>query len=305
MTRGSQLHQRTAQQQQQQEGGGGAMGAPQQQQQPRVQQAAPRYPQLPPVVLDASTPKLLVPSRQALYTLLVLPYLLWGAAVLAGVLHVEPLPEGVSPRDFEHPLVWFDRHVFRVYGPLLPLAPYLVRVAAFGLRWPPPTAALRSAAAAGGAAARPLRPAPTLALPALLVYGAVIVVRIALYVCHVALERRAAVPLYLMSDHLLLAASVVACFQSELMCCLSDAFKAELLRPFDPRGADARQLAAVAAMVCSAFALAFVYGDMYCTARWYHHPAESLGALAAGAVLFQLPMALWLLRRASRLPGRV
>ena len=35
--------------------------------------------------------------------------------------------------------------------------------------------------------------------------------------------------------------------------------------------------------------------DMFFTARYFHGPAEILGALALGYLLFQGPLALWLL----------
>ncbi len=88
--------------------------------------------------------------------------------------------------------------------------------------------------------------------------------------------------------------------QSELVCCLSDIFKMELLH-----NGGHRFHAVVAAMVTSMLLLVFVYGDMYCTARWYHSPAESLVALAAGAVLFQGPVVAWLVRRARKPAGQV
>lgn len=65
--------------------------------------------------------------------------------------------------------------------------------------------------AGSGVALRPLHPCGTLLVPCLAVYGIVIVVRLALYIIHVEFQRWG--PMALVSDHLLLAASVVACFQ--------------------------------------------------------------------------------------------
>ncbi|GLC45647.1 hypothetical protein PLESTB_001790000 [Pleodorina starrii] len=250
-----------------------------------------RDPAPPPPTLQATTSKILLPCREVLYALIGLPLLLWIAVVLVGTLHAEPIPDGLTRREFEHPLTWFDVHVFRVWGPLLPLAPYLVRVAAMGLRIP------SSATGAGpfGGHLR-LRPGVTLPLPSLAAYLLVIAVRIALYVGHVALQRSGPQGLVLVSDHLLLAASMVACFQSELVMCLSDVYKAEVLRGVD-RSAGARQLAVVVALVVSMFTMVFVYSDMYCTARWYHHPTESLSALAVGALVFQAPVVVWIISR--------
>ncbi|KAG2437742.1 hypothetical protein HYH02_011118 [Chlamydomonas schloesseri] len=260
----------------------------------------PLHWQLPLELRDAASSKLLLPSRAALYALLGLPLLLWVAVVGAGCLHWEAeLPDGASKEDFEHPLIWFDRHVFRVWGPLLPLLPYLVRVAAFSLRRRRLQPQTGAAAASAPAAPAPLRPAASLAVQAGLLYFVIIVVRIALYVGHVALQRGAGV--YLVSDHLLLAASVVACFQSELVLCFSDAHKAELLARHDP-GAGTPQVAAASGLVGAVFVLVALYGDMYCTARWYHHPGENLAALGVGGAVFQLPVLLWLVRQARFVP---
>lgn len=85
--------------------------------------------------------------------------------------------------------------------------------------------------------------------------------------------------------------------------CLSDVFKTELLRGVD-RGSGARQVLVVAGMVTSMFILVFVYGDMYCTARWYHTPAESLGALISGAAVFNGPIVGWVLHCAHQANGK-
>ncbi|KAG2441523.1 hypothetical protein HXX76_003145 [Chlamydomonas incerta] len=245
--------------------------------------------QLPLELRDAASNKLLLPSRAALYALLSLPLLLWAGAVGAGCLHWEAeLPDGASRRDFEHPLIWFDRHVFRVWGSLLPLPPLFIRIAAVRLRRRPPP---------GGTA---LRRRATLAVQAAQLYSIILVVRLALYAGHVALQRHAG--LFLVSDHLLLAASVVACYQSELVLAFSDAYKAELLARHDP-GAGVAQVAAVSALVGGVFLLVALYGDMYCTARWYHHPGENLAALGLGAAVFQLPVLVWLLRQARVAPA--
>lgn len=96
------------------------------------------------------------------------------------------------------------RYVFRVWGPLLPLAAFALRLLAGLARLPPspPTAAGRPT---------PLRPGVTLAMRALVLYVAVAAVRVAVYLGHVAVQRQA--ELFLMSDHLLLAASMVSCLQ--------------------------------------------------------------------------------------------
>ncbi|GFR44978.1 hypothetical protein Agub_g6288 [Astrephomene gubernaculifera] len=306
----SQLHHRQPhhQQQQQQERQGCGMGAPPPQPQPpgsyypaKGPYAAPPQPQYSPLpaalLADAASSQALLPSRTALAALLAVPLALWGCAVGAGVAAAEPLKEGAARRDFEHPLIGFDRYVFRVWGPLLPLAPYLVRIAAAAAGnaaarlFTPTSSSMRVVRGMRPAAVQQPRPGVTLPLLSLAVYGAIIAVRVLLYLGHLSFQR--AVARVVVSDHLFLGASVVACFQAELLMCLSDIYKAELLRGSDP-WVGARQLTVVAAMVTSMFVLVFVYGDMYCTARWYHEPAESLGALAVGAAVFQLPVVVWM-----------
>lgn len=90
--------------------------------------------------------------------------------------------------------------------------------------------------------------------------------------------------------------------QSELVLCFSDAHKSELLARHDP-GAGAAQVAVVSGLVSSVFVLVALYGDMYCTARWYHHPGENLASLGLGAVVFQLPVLVWLMRQARFVPA--
>ncbi len=91
-----------------------------------------------------------------------------------------------------------------MWGPLLPLAAFALRLIAGFTRLPP------SPPAAAGRPP-PLRPGVTLAVRALVLYVAVAAVRIAVYLGHVAVQRQA--DLFLMSDHLLLAASIVSCLQ--------------------------------------------------------------------------------------------
>ncbi|GLI70494.1 hypothetical protein VaNZ11_015400 [Volvox africanus] len=291
---GGNLHNRSGQQQQQQQQEQGSMDL---QSQPDVPAAgsptssSPRSPLLPPILLEATTAKLLLPSRQLLYALLTAPMLVWLAAVLAGVVHSEPLPGGLSKREFVHPVTWFDRHVFRVYGPLLPLAPYLIRVASLGLR--------ASAPVPSPSGSQPLRrrlqPGATLVVPALLAYLIIALVRIGVYLCHLGLQRWTGGLLVLVSDHLILAASVVACFQSELVMCTSDAYKTLLFRDMD-RSRKLRLFAIVGAVLISTIFIILVFVDMYCTARWFHHPKESVLALLGGAAMFQIPVTVWLLR---------
>lgn len=59
-------------------------------------------------------PQLLLPSRQALVALLAVPLVLWVGCVVAGTAAAEPLPPGISKKDFEHPLIGFDKWVAAV-----------------------------------------------------------------------------------------------------------------------------------------------------------------------------------------------
>lgn len=77
---------------------------------------------------------------------------------------------------------------------------------------------------------------------------------------------------------------------------MSDVFKIEMLQPMH-RSTGLRQFAVVAALVSSVFVMVAILADMYCTARWYHHPLESLVALLAGTILFQVPVMIWLWKK--------
>lgn len=245
------------------------------------------------------------------------------------------------------------RAIFRAWGPLLPLLPYALRVGAMllaaaaqrfaspsssSLRARPSTPSSPSPSALGGAASSSNGRGgggrggvlPTLPLASLTAYLGASGLRVALYLGHLALQRGHG--LFLMSDHIFLAASVLACLQCEMVLALSDAAKCEARlqeapppppRPWHPApaqpasaqagggggnhgGNGIRQAAAVAALVAAEFAVAValvcgmllffvVAADMHFTARHYHHVGESWAALAAGLAVFQLPMAAWLM----------
>ncbi|GIL42101.1 hypothetical protein Vafri_134 [Volvox africanus] len=234
--------------------------------------------------------QLLVPSRRLLYALLTAPLLVWLTAVLAGIVHSEPIPEGLSKREFVHPVTWFDKHIFRVYGPLLPLAPYLIRVASLGLRASTPV----PSPSGSQPLRRRLQPGVTLVLPALLAYLTIALVRIGVYLCHLGLQRWTGGLLVLVSDHLILAASVVACLQSELVMCASDAYKAVLVQDID-QNKKLRFFVIFGAVLISIIILILLCVDMYCTSRWFHQPKESVLALLGGGAIFQMPVTVWLL----------
>lgn len=120
-----------------------------------------------------------------------------------------------------------------------------------------------------------------------MLYVGMIGVRIALYIGHVVLQRYQEV--YLLSDHIFLAASILASFQSELVLCLSDVYKTEIIGPTPVRG-----FFVVVAFVVNMFLYVFVAADMYFTARFFHHVSESVFAVVAGFCLFQAPILIWL-----------
>ena len=150
---------------------------------------------------------------------------------------------------------WFDA-IFRAIGPLLPLIPWALRCTSClsvmdansttTSQWPLGTedqprgiqfTAQESSSVSGSHLeqhpSRRIGLVSTLPLSCLTAYIAIGAVRLGLYLLHIAVQRRGgaggsfATPL--MSDHIFLAASVVSCLQSEMICSLSDIIKLELL----------------------------------------------------------------------------
>lgn len=259
-----------------------------------------------------------LPSRLALWALLALPTMGWLAAVGSGIVLREARPEGAAKHVVEELLIEFDRLVFRTYGALLPFAPFVVRYSAMAIAaaatgnkalcMPAPRTAAGRVAGPTTGASTGVR--PTLLHSSLLVYMAVAVLRAAIYMGHLYLQRRSS--LFLASDHVLLAAAVLACLQSEMVMCLSDIIKCEVWVGAQPDMArvppplrrrvlltsylaSAAEFATVAVMVMTMLLYVVISADMHLTARFYHSAPESWAALAGGLAMFQLPVAAWIL----------
>lgn len=283
-------------------------------------------------------------------------------------------PGLVNPRVTKvvHPLLWFDKAIFRAWGSLLPPALWGVRL---GAAWllaaayhskeggacggstttsttggSSGSSRLAAGAAAGlvpkgGAAARwavglnahvfGWYGAMTLGSEAAVVYLLVTWARLGVYGAHLgglALQQGQE---HFMSDHLMLAASLLACLQSEMVCCVSDLQKATgcvtlfgcapaaaasrpsgsakpptAAEPADSRrpthqqqqpvGAVVKEAVFCAVFVLNATAFALTTLDMYHTSRYFHTPGESAVSLVAGAALFQAPVLAWLSARRRR-----
>lgn len=187
------------------------------------------------------------------------------------------------------PLIRFDR-LLRWAGPLLPGAVLVLRyLAQVPLQEPATGAPL------------PAAPPPLVAVGAL--YLGVTAARLGLYLAHLlaaplivafrGVEGRA----HVMSDHILLGASLTAVLTAEAHLLAADVRR---WRPGSPgsRQLRHRTLIVAAAVVCGLL-FALVSTEMHITARHFHAPQESFWAVIVGLVAFQLPVTLFMLRATS------
>ncbi|MEW5306782.1 MAG: hypothetical protein WDW36_009220 [Sanguina aurantia] len=239
-------------------------------------------------------PAICIPSKAARYCLLLGPLAVWVLAVAAGVYLCDVQRGAVvtAPR-VKHPLLWFDRSIFRTIGSLLPLIFFLARQLpinrAYLMRAPgsrDPTTVTTASGTTGSSpkqATPPHVPCPKMAKLCMYVHVIVILVRAALYQTHLAVQGQFG--LYMMSDHILLAASVLASQQLEMLFVSGDIRNARLSGRWR-LGAYLALLLGLNVALCLCTS-----ADMFYTARHYHHAAESVASLVGGLSLFQLPMA--------------
>lgn len=219
--------------------------------------------------------------------LLVAPLAAWWAGVGAGVAAYEgrvcaPRAAGGRCEPVHHLLKAFDDAVMRPAGPALPFVALAARVAAalfaerlFASAPHGGGGSVGSSGADGASGRGPAAVLPSLARDCLLAYAAVALVRLAVYGVHLGLLRARLLGFHLVSDHLLLAGSALACLHVELAALASDAARARASRapgvhqgsPFSRRDAP---LAAAAAVTLALFAL--TAGDSFFTAKHFHHP---------------------------------
>lgn len=212
---------------------------------------------------------------QRAWFLQLLCYVMWYALLLAGVAAYEGEPIRVKSKDL--PLHWFDL-LFRRTGAAL----------AFCLCAARATVTLRLAAECGPASLRGvhvLRPAG--------IYALQTAVRGVIYWLHAAgyifSPRRYARdnlshPPHVMSDHILLGASVHAALACEAVMALP---------AWAAAAAAGRRGAALFLRAYSAVAAALallVAAECYFTSRYFHPPGEILLAAAIGAAMFQAPL---------------
>lgn len=202
----------------------------------------------------------------------VLPVLVWVSFLAFGLLSHSPLAKNdVQLRSGGwRPLFWFDRYVFAKAGTLLPLVPFALRAVSRALT--------------------PLKRYPTTLLYALLWYGGVFVIRLILYNVHLQVQRATPLEFQYLSDHVFLAASVTASLQAEAVLAWQD-FQAQIEGPVRQT---LQRVAGMLPIVASAGLFLLVSGDACITARYYHHPPETVVAVMLGFLLFHLPVISWL-----------
>ncbi len=240
---------------------------------------------------------LVLPSDTAFRALLILPLMFWWLCVLAGM----SLHQGtVRSSKVHHALLWYDRGLLRPFGPLLPFAVVLGRAGLLAALhwWDRRAAAWRGHTAATPAAVQqqqqqqqgPRLRLATLAKLCVQVYVGIALLRLAIYLLHVAVSRL--LHYDIMSDHIFLSATMLVCLHVEMLCVLSD-----LLRlPIADDGSlpSLAELGLNSVFVTALFLYLLTALDMFFTARYYHDPLESALTLVSVFFLFQLPTLRWL-----------
>lgn len=129
-------------------------------------------------MLDKYSHPLVLPSDKAFMALLIVPLLVWWAAVLAGAWVYEGLPKG---QKVYHVMMWFDKGLLRPAGPLVPFAVLIARAVVHGVdhRW-----RLRGLHGPAAAAKRRHLQLGSLLVNCLTVYAAMAVARLAVYLTH-------------------------------------------------------------------------------------------------------------------------
>lgn len=179
------------------------------------------------------------------------------------------------------------RYLFKPYGALLPFPFLLLRVLAMHLFTTRPTGHK------GSSTDPRVSPPATKALQATGAYLGITLIRLAVYGSHLGYEGMNKSGI--LGDHLLLAASVVAILQSEMLFAWSDI----LCYATPPLQSDARQTGLAAAFLLNVPLYILLCMDMYFSCRHYHHPAENAVSLLLGFVCFQLPLAAWHFKRCN------
>ena len=198
--------------------------------------------------------------------LFVLPLLFWSATVISGCLLFTSEPK-------DHFMADFDRYVFRRYGALLPFLPLLIRFSIY-------------------------HEDHQASISCLMAYISITATRALLYWLH--LKFQGLNDGALMSDHILLASSIVATLHSEIIHGMDGLFKMELRCA----GLLQESIAAMA-FVLSILLFGLISLDAHFTCRYYHHPTESLLAVFLGALFFQAPLLHWIRIKLLRSKFRV
>eukprot|EP00192_Tetraselmis_astigmatica_P018963 CAMPEP_0117656452 /NCGR_PEP_ID=MMETSP0804-20121206/4812_1 /TAXON_ID=1074897 /ORGANISM="Tetraselmis astigmatica, Strain CCMP880" /LENGTH=244 /DNA_ID=CAMNT_0005462855 /DNA_START=636 /DNA_END=1367 /DNA_ORIENTATION=- len=204
---------------------------------------------------------------------------LFALAIALGCSSHEPDPlvaAGLS-RSSLNPLLQYDL-LLRKAGPVLPLIPPVLRAAVTASGKPPPRSFL---------------------LPGLLhtsaVYVAAATIRVALYLAGLpggVLGKPQPLELHAhwMSDHILLGSSMTAALAAE-----AAILTAFLLQGMRLSGAAAARILLSLVVAVALFALTVV--DMHYTAKFFHPVTENLRAWAVGLLIFQAPLATWVVWR--------
>lgn len=265
--------------------------------------------------LEHSKRSIAAKEQAALLRLSLLTTVVWLCAIFYGISRNDGLP----PNREELPFQRFDR-ILRIAGPLIPAGIMALRYLAFAPVYSSPETAdagVGSSGSSGGSggglsgiisgdAFRQL----TAGLGLAAMYVAVTVVRWGIYMLHVLLaptilsswKRPGSLTTDLMSDHIFLGASIVAILTAEghqLAAYARSWQRRSAIGGVTRPGVTLHRRLVIAAMVVWTLLISAICTDMHTTARHFHEPKESIVAAVAGAVVFQVPMTLYLWSRTT------
>lgn len=225
--------------------------------------------------------KLRITSDAVFKALVAVPLLMWWAALIAGMLQHDGVP--VKYRGIQHPLQWFDSLFFKPLGNLIPFLMLGLRSAFASL--PNEDSKGRVLPKVDAFVGR----TATMSSRCVVLYAILAFLRISIYLAHIAFHNYGELP-HMVSDHMTLAACVVASLHLELLCCLSDILRFQAATRSTGWGVSTKEGGLAAGLVLNALLCLLVSADMYYTALYYHKPVESMASAVLGFVLFHLPV---------------
>lgn len=257
---------------------------------PPVDGAEPKAPKAPGVKYETA-------GKSLGLEVVALAVLLWLAVLSYGMWENSQDTLAI-PRKVKHRFILFDQ-IFRMAGPMFPFVIVIPRSVLPDLIVTPRGTVVQRGSVLGG-------PLLTLSF-----YLGLTLLRVTIYIVTYAFAPGS------MADHVFLGASVYAMLTGEVLSCVKQMLDMRLkLKVEDPEYENsvkpkavrlapyvhAVQTGRVVLMLLAGGVAGLLLADMYYTARYFHTVRETAISLGAGLLLFQLPLAEYVLQRREWLP---